>query len=124
MNRHIGLQLRDGTDVDRETGQMSPDDLAQLGHAHVSPLRALRLKCLDCCNTFAREVRLCTAVGLPELAVTDRVGRTNAHDTMKGEHQHKHDTPDGRITQSAAHTDRSTKRHKKLRSPSKIESPD
>ena len=44
---------------------MSVDELEQLGHARVSPLRALRLKCLDCCNGSAREVRLCTAVDCP-----------------------------------------------------------
>jgi hypothetical protein len=65
MNRHIGLELRDGFDVGRDPRAMSADELAQLGHARVSPLRALRLKCLDCCNDAAQEVRLCTAVNCP-----------------------------------------------------------
>jgi hypothetical protein len=62
---HIGLELRDGFDVGRDPRHMSADELEQLGHARVSPLRALRLKCLDCCNASAQEVRLCTAVECP-----------------------------------------------------------
>ena len=64
-NCQIGLELRDGFDVGRDPRAMSADDLQQLGHARVSPLRALRLKCLDCCNDSAQEVRLCTAVDCP-----------------------------------------------------------
>jgi len=64
-NRHFGLERRDGFDVGRDPRAMSADDLQQLGHARVSPLRALRLKCLDCCNDSAQEVRLCTAVDCP-----------------------------------------------------------
>lgn len=64
-NRHIGLERRDGFDVGRDPRSMSAEELAQLGHARVSPLRALRLKCLDCCNDSAQEVRLSTAVDCP-----------------------------------------------------------
>lgn len=65
MNRHrqIGLEQRDGDDVGRDPRAMSADELTQLGHSRVSPLRALRLKCLDCSNESSQEVRLCTAVG-------------------------------------------------------------
>lgn len=67
MNRHrqIGLEQRDGDDVGRDPRRMSADELTQLGHSRVSPLRALRLKCLDCCNESSQEVRLCTAVDCP-----------------------------------------------------------
>ena len=61
-NRHIGLERRDGYDVGRDPRSMSAAELEDLGHARVSPLRALRLKCLDCCNGSAQEVRLCTAI--------------------------------------------------------------
>ena len=44
---------------------MSAAELEQLGPARVSPLRARRLKCLDCCNGSAQEVRLCTAINCP-----------------------------------------------------------
>jgi len=64
-NRHIGLERRDGFDVGRDPRDMSANELEQLGHARVSPLRALRLNCLDCCNGSAQEVRLCTAVDCP-----------------------------------------------------------
>ena len=64
-NRHIGLERREGFDVGRDPRRMSADELQKLGHARVSPLRALRMKCLDCCNDSAQEVRLCTAVDCP-----------------------------------------------------------
>ena len=64
-NCQIGLELRDGFDVGRDPRARSADELALLNHARVSPLRALRMKCLDCCNDSAQEVRLCTAVGCP-----------------------------------------------------------
>ena len=64
-NRQIGLELRDGFDVGRDPRAMSTDELALLGHMRVSPLRALRLKCLDCCNDSAQDVRLCTAIDCP-----------------------------------------------------------
>jgi len=64
-NHHFGLERRDGFDVGRDPRGMSADELTQLGHTRVSPLRALRLKCLDCCNDSVQEVRLCTAVGCP-----------------------------------------------------------
>lgn len=63
--RQIGLERCDGFDVGRNPRRMSTDDLAQLGHARVSPLCALRLKCLDYCNDSAQEGRLCTAVDCP-----------------------------------------------------------
>ena len=65
MNRNIALERRDGFDVGRDPRDMSAGDLEQLGHARVSPLRALCLNCLDCCNGSAQEVRLCTAVDCP-----------------------------------------------------------
>lgn len=64
-NHHFGLERRDGYDVGRDPRSMGAEELSQLGHSRVSPLRALRLKCLDCCNDSAQEVRLCTAVDCP-----------------------------------------------------------
>ena len=64
-NYHIALERRDGFDIGRDPRAMSADELALLNHARVSPLRALRMKCLDCCNDSAQEVRLCTAVDCP-----------------------------------------------------------
>ena len=65
MNGNISLELCDGFEVGRDPRDVSAYDLKQLGHARVSPLKALRLKCLDCCNGSAQEVRLCTAVDCP-----------------------------------------------------------
>jgi len=64
MNPHrdIGLDRLDGFDAGRDPRSMSSNELEQLGHARMSPLRALRLKCLDCCNGPAQEVRLWTAL--------------------------------------------------------------
>ena len=64
-NHHIALELRDGFDVGRDPRAMSADELQQLGHTRVPPLRALRMKCLDCCNDSAQDVRPCTAVDCP-----------------------------------------------------------
>jgi hypothetical protein len=64
-NRKIGLERRDGFDVGRDPRSMSAEELIQMGHERVSPLKALRLKCLDCSNDSAQEVRLCTAVDCP-----------------------------------------------------------
>ena len=64
-NRHTGLEQRGGDDVGRDPRCMRTDELEQLGHARVSPLRALRLKCLDCCNGSAQKVRFCTVVDCP-----------------------------------------------------------
>ena len=64
-NRTIGLGSRDGFDVGRDPRSMSMGELEQLGHARLSPVWALRLRCLDCCNGSAQEVRLCTAVDCP-----------------------------------------------------------
>jgi hypothetical protein len=64
-NRHIGLEHRDGFDVGRDPHCMTTHELEKLGHARVSPLKVLRLKCLDCCNRSAQEVRFCTAVDCP-----------------------------------------------------------
>lgn len=36
-----------------------------MGEEIVSPLKAIRAKCLDCCCGSVAEVRKCTAVGCP-----------------------------------------------------------
>ncbi|MBW6496629.1 MAG: hypothetical protein K0B16_19145 [Burkholderiaceae bacterium] len=65
QHRQIGFERHDGCDVGRDPRAMSTAKLEQLVHARVSPLRALCLKCLDCCNGSAQEVRLCTAIDCP-----------------------------------------------------------
>ena len=62
IDRKIGMELRDGHDIGRDPRRMTVGELAALGHNQVSPLRALRLRCIDCCGGSPSEVRLCTAV--------------------------------------------------------------
>ena len=65
VNRKIGLELRNGHDVGRDPRRMTGDELAALGHQRMSPLKALRLRCIDCSGGSANEVRLCTAIQCP-----------------------------------------------------------
>jgi hypothetical protein len=61
------LEKRDGFDVGRDPRRMSRDELIAAGHKPMSPLKALRARCLDCCAGSANEVRLCSAVSCPAL---------------------------------------------------------
>ena len=65
IDRKIGLELRDGQEVGRDPHQMTLGELVALGHNPMSPLKALRLRCIDCCAGSSLEVRLCTAVSCP-----------------------------------------------------------
>ena len=65
IDRKIGLELRDGQGVGRDPDQMTAEELIALGHSPMSPLKALRLRCIDCCAGSSLEVRLCTAVSCP-----------------------------------------------------------
>jgi hypothetical protein len=80
---HIVLERQDGEDVGRDPRTMTTEDLIRLGHARVSPLRALRLKCLDCLNGSAKEVRLCTAVDCPSWPF--RMGKNPWRKPLTGE---------------------------------------
>ena len=60
-----GLELEHGLPIGRNPRTMSPDELQGLGHERMSPLKALRLRCIDCCAGSAIEVRRCTAVECP-----------------------------------------------------------
>jgi hypothetical protein len=64
-DKKIGLETQHGCDVGRDPREMGQDELSALGHAHVSPLQALRARCVDCCAGSADEVRKCTAVYCP-----------------------------------------------------------
>jgi hypothetical protein len=44
---------------------MTPEELIAAGHKPMTPLKALRLRCLDCCAEQPHEVRLCAAVRCP-----------------------------------------------------------
>jgi hypothetical protein len=59
------LEKRDGWDVGRDPRQVGRDELIAAGHRPMSPLKALRARCIDCCAAQPSEVRLCTAVACP-----------------------------------------------------------
>jgi hypothetical protein len=59
------LAKRDGWDVGRDPRRMSREELIAAGHNPISPLKPLRLRCIDCCAEQPSEVRLCTAVTCP-----------------------------------------------------------
>ena len=65
IDRKIGLELRDGQGVGRDPDQMTAEELIVLGHNPMSPLKALRLRCIDCSAGSSLEVRLCTAASCP-----------------------------------------------------------
>jgi hypothetical protein len=65
VNRKIGLELQNGHDIGRDPRRMTGDELAALGHQRMGPLKALRLRCIDCSGGSANEVRLCTAMQCP-----------------------------------------------------------
>jgi hypothetical protein len=44
---------------------MEPDELRALGHVPMTPLAALRFRCIDCCGGSAEEVRKCMALTCP-----------------------------------------------------------
>jgi len=64
-SRTIGLETLDGNAVGRDPRTLSVEELQQLGHARMSPLKALRLRCVDCCAASAHELRLCVSVTCP-----------------------------------------------------------
>ena len=59
----VGTELGvDGRPVGRDPRKMGTQDLQALGHISMSPLSALRARCLDCCGGSSDEVRKCIAV--------------------------------------------------------------
>lgn len=52
-------------DVGRDPRKLSPDELIAAGHKPMSPLKALRLRCVDCCGDQLSEVRLCPVIACP-----------------------------------------------------------
>ena len=49
----------------RDPRTMSSDELVAMGHAPMSPLRAIRTHCLDCCAGSSQEVAKCMAERCP-----------------------------------------------------------
>ena len=65
IDRKIGLELRDGQGVGRDPDQMTAEELIALGHSAMSPLKALRLRCIDCYGGCLKSVRGCTSKDCP-----------------------------------------------------------
>ena len=55
----------DGNRTGRDPRKMSQDELRAMGHVPMSPLAALRARCLDCSAGSADEVRKCVALDCP-----------------------------------------------------------
>ena len=65
IDRKIGLELRHGQGVGRDPDQMTAEELIALGHSAMSPLKALRLRCIDCYGDCLKSVRGCTSTDCP-----------------------------------------------------------
>jgi hypothetical protein len=55
----------DNRPIARDPRKMKPDELRAFGHMPMTPLAALRLRCIDCCGGSVDEVRRCTACACP-----------------------------------------------------------
>ena len=51
--------------VGRDPRAMTRAELEAMGHEPLSPMEAIRAKCLDCCAGSAHEVRCCVAMACP-----------------------------------------------------------
>ena len=49
----------------RDPRKMAPAELRAMGHEPMSPMEAIRARCLDCCAGSSDEVRKCTAMACP-----------------------------------------------------------
>ena len=74
INRTVGLEDRNGAPVGRDPREMTTAELEQLGQQRMSPMKALRLRCLDCCAGSATRVRLCASATCPSWPF--RMGRS------------------------------------------------
>jgi hypothetical protein len=60
-----GLKMHHGHPAGRDLREMTQDELKAAGHEPMSPLQAIRARCLDCCGYQEKEVALCPAVECP-----------------------------------------------------------
>lgn len=64
-NRKMGLEQHERHDIGRDPREMTKHELAALGHNPMSPLKALRLLCIDCSGGSTAEVRGCEFTQCP-----------------------------------------------------------
>ena len=55
----------DGCFIGRDPRLMPQAALEAIGHEPISPMQAIRAKCLDCCAWSSDEVRKCVALACP-----------------------------------------------------------
>lgn len=60
-----GLKLYQRHAAGRDPREMTQDELKAAGHEPMSPMQAIRARCLDCCGYHEKEVALCPAVDCP-----------------------------------------------------------
>ena len=65
IDRKNGLELGRGPEVGRDPRLMTAEELVALGHTPMSPLKALRLRCIDCYGGSLKSVRGCTSTDCP-----------------------------------------------------------
>lgn len=63
-----------GEVVGKDPRRMTQDEFRAVGHAPMSPIEAIRARCLDCCAGSHNEVRYCTARKCPSWPF--RMGRS------------------------------------------------
>src|SRR6516225_292148 len=51
--------------IGRDPRAMTQAELRAIGHEVMSPMEAIRAKCLDCCAGSAHEIRCCVAIACP-----------------------------------------------------------
>ena len=98
VNRKIGLELHNGHDIGRDPRRMTGDELAALGHQRMGPLKALRLRCIDCSGGSANEVRLCTAVQCPAWPFRMGANPWRAPASERRARTHRTWSPKGRLS--------------------------
>ena len=59
------LEKRRGWDVGRDPRRVSRDELMAAGHKPMSPLNAIRARCVDCCAGELSRVRRCAHLDCP-----------------------------------------------------------
>ena len=57
--------LASGDERGLDPREMSQEEIRALGHEPMSPLKALRLRCVDCCGGQPFEATWCTSVKCP-----------------------------------------------------------
>jgi hypothetical protein len=93
----LGVERGDGGHlVGMDPTSLTPDQLRAIGHQPTSPIKALRLRCIDCCSGSVVEVARCVATSCPswpfrlgaspwrkELSETERQRRSDQAKRMR-----------------------------------------